>query len=423
LNIVEKIFQDHSENPVKRVEPGDIVNVKVDKVIMLDIAGLHPELLNNPPKKPFDRDKVAMIFDHFVPAPNVEVASGVSKLRKLAKRWDIGNFFDYGRGGISHTFAAESGWFLPGRIVANTDSHSIAAGAYNMLSRGLGTPELMQVICTGKTWYIVGETIKVNLTGRMNGATEAKDVFLRMAGEMGDIPNTNIEFGGSGIGSLSVDQRAVISTMCAELSADFAVFPYDNVLASYLDGRSEAPYTPVAADKDETYASTIDFDMSEIRPMVAMPDHVAGNTKPAADVQGSRIDQATIGSCANGRLDDLASAARILKGRRVAKDVRLIVTPATQSIFLQADRLGYLRTIAEAGGVVTNPTCGACMGGHMGLLGEGDIAITSTTRNFKGRMGSRDARIYMASSATVAASAVNGYITDPGDMLEANSDE
>lgn len=418
LNIVEKILMEHNaEQGRKEIVPGDLVTVSVDKVIMLDIAGQHPELINNPPLRAFDPDKISIIFDHFVPAPNVEMSRGTSKIRELARRLNIKNFYDYGRAGISHTFAAESGWFLPGRIVANTDSHSIAAGAYNMLSRGLGTPELMQVICTGKTWFSVGETVSVNLEGKMNGAVEAKDVFFELADVLGGIPNQNIEFSGNGVKNLSVDQRAVISTMCAELSAEFAVFPFDRILERYLDNRAESNYLPVQADPGETYVRDVSIDISDVKPMVALPDSVANNTRPVSEMQNVHVDQCTIGSCANGRLEDLASAARILKGRKIHNGTRLIVTPATQSIYIKALELGYISTIVSAGGIVTNPTCGSCMGGHMGLLSEGEVAVSSTTRNFKGRMGSRDASIYLASSATVAASAVKGFLTDPTEFM------
>lgn len=418
MNVIEKILLNHSiDSDVKQVQPGDIVNVSVDKVIMLDIAGQHPELLANPPREIFDPEKFAVIFDHFVPSPNVDMATGTSKIRELVKRLDVKNFFDYGNGGISHAFAAEQGWLLPGRIIANTDSHSVAAGGYGSLSRGLGTPELMQVMCTGRTWFSVGSTVRVNLEGSMKQGTEAKDVFFHLAGLSGELPNMNIEFSGSGIENLSVDQRAAISTMCAELSVEFAVFPYDQVLGQYLANRAEAEYKPVFSDPDEEYVREFHIDMDEIVPMVALPGAVSGNTKPVSELQSIHVDQCTIGSCANGRLEDLEIASRILKGRKVHSGTRLIVTPATKRIYLEALERGYIKILIEAGAIVTNPTCGSCMGGHMGLLGDGEVAVSSTTRNFKGRMGSRNAEIYLASSGTVAASAINGYITDPNQLV------
>ena len=417
LNMIEKILLAHSDSDTKTVSPGDIVNVSVDRVMLLDIAGLHPELINNPPKEAFDRSKLAIIFDHFAPAPNIEMAIGTSKIRKLAHKLGVNDFYDYGRAGISHALAAEKGWLLPGRIIANTDSHSIAAGAYNMLSRGLGTPELLQVICTGRTWFIVGETVNIELNGSMQSPTESKDVFLKLAGEIGDLPNENIEFSGEGIGQMTMDQRSVVSTMCAELSVEFAIFPYDKVLKSYLKNRAETHFRPVRPDKHTDYSRYYSFNMRDIPPMVALPDSVSRNTKPVSELGNIPVDQCVIGSCANGRIEDLESAARILKGRKVHRDTRLIVTPATPEIYRNAERLGYIGEIIDAGGMVTNPTCGSCMGGHMGILADGETAITSTTRNFRGRMGSREAKIYMASSATVAASAIKGYVADPSEFL------
>ena len=421
MNIIEKILSRHITGDSRGVSPGDIVKTSVDRAIMLDIAGLHPELLRNPPKKVFDPDKVAIIFDHFVPAPSTEVADGTSKVRKLVSKWGINDFYDYGRGGISHTLAAEKGWLLPGRIIANTDSHTIATGAYNSIGRGLGMPELMQVLCTGETWFIVGETNKVILEGQLEKGVEAKDIFLKMANDLGDVPNENIEFAGSGIRNLSVDQRAVVSTMCAELSAEFAAFPFDTVLESYLAGRAEAAYKPVNPDKGAQYSKEVAIGLNELEPMVALPDSVARNAKNVSEIDETPIQQATIGSCANGRLSDLEAAARILKGRSVNRNSRLIVTPSTQEIYMKAQKLGYIDTIMEAGGIVTNSTCGSCFGGHMGLVCPGENVITSTTRNFKGRMGSRDAKIFMASSATVAASAIEGKIADPRPYLERSS--
>lgn len=417
MNIIERILSEHMVGGRKDVGPGDIVRTSVDRAFMLDMAGLHPEFLRNPPKKVFDPEKVAVIFDHYVPAPTAEVADGASKIRKLVKKWGVKEFYDYGRGGISHALAGENGWLRPGNIIANTDSHTIATGAYNSIGRGLGMPELMQVLCTGETWFMVGETNRADLHGKLNPGVEAKDIFLALARDVGDIPNQNIEFGGDGISGLTVDERAVVSTMCAELSAEFAAFPYDETLGSYLEGRTDMKFRPAYPDKKASYVRTFDIDLDRLEPMVALPDAVARNVKNVAELADTPIDQATIGSCANGRLSDIAIAAKILDGRQVHDGVRLIVTPSTRKIYLEAEKRGYVRKIVEAGGIVTNSTCGSCFGGHMGLLGPGETAITSTTRNFRGRMGSRDARIFMGSSATVAASAVMGKLSDPRELI------
>ncbi len=283
MNMVEKILAEHSG--LSTVSPGDIVNVSVDRAILLDIAGLHPELVRNPPKRPFDPDRVSIVFDHFVPPATVELAEGTSKIRKLARAWGgIRNFYDAGRGGgISHALGgAELGWFVPGSIIANTDSHSVAAGAFNCLSRGgLGTPpELMQVLCTGRTWFIVGgETVRIDFQGGLRKGVEAKDAFFEIARRVGDISNMNIEFGGD-MHSLSMDDRSSISAMTAELGGvEFSIFEHDSVLSSYLSGRV-GNYRPVAPDAGAPYAQTHTVDLGgELEPMVAVPPQRRGQRK------------------------------------------------------------------------------------------------------------------------------------------------
>lgn len=418
MNTIEKILQSHSTEMIGSVAPGDIIRVNVDLAVMLDMAGVHPEFLRNPPKNVFDPRKVAIVFDHLVPAPTTDVADGTRKLRILARKWGISHFYDYGRGGISHALLAQEGLVKPGNIIANTDSHTIAMGAYNSIGRGLGMPELMQVLCTGQTWFIVSPTIRVELEGHLNAGVEAKDIFLRMASEMEGTPEKNIEFYGSGVAGLSIEERAEVSTMCAELGSEFASFPFDARLQAFMENKGIRDYRPVYPDNDATYHSEYTINLSDLEPLVARPDSVINNVSGVGELEGTQIDQATIGSCANGTLSDLASAATILKGRKIAENVRLIVTPATQKIYQEALERGYIEAIVRAGGIVTNSTCGSCFGGHMGVVGDNDVVITSTTRNFKGRMGSRNARIYMASSATVAASAITGSITDPRDFIK-----
>ncbi len=410
MNIIEKILKNHSEN-IKEVSPGDIVTVNVDRAIITDMAALHPEFINNPPLRPFDSDKIAIIFDHFVPPPNIEISNRINKLRKLANLWKIKDFYDSGSSGISHVIAAEKGFLKPGSLIANTDSHTIAVGAFNTIGRGLGTPEIMNIIATGRTWFLVGETIKVNLNGKIKKNASSKDVFFSIAKATGDIPNNNIEFHGDGIKHLAMDQRSSISTMCAELSAEFSVFPYDNVLKSYMDNINVYDYNPIKPDNGTYYYRTYDIDLDETEPMVALPDRIINNIRPVSEMNKTEINVCIIGSCANGRLSDIKDAAEILHNNRVNKNVRLIVTPASTKIYREALKLGYIDEIAGAGGLVTNPTCGACLGGHMGVVGDTDIVISSTTRNFKGRMGSKDAKIYLASAKTVAISAIKGYIS------------
>ncbi len=416
MNIIEKILFNHSVEPVKTISPGDIATVNVDRAIIVDMAALHPEFVDNPPLKPFDPDKISLVFDHYVPAPSIEIANRVNRLRKLVSRWGIRDFYDTGRGGISHVLGGELGWFRPGSLVANTDSHTVATGAFNTLGRGLGTPELMNIIATGKTWFIVGETVKVKFSNRMRKGSSAKDVFFNLASITGDIPGKNVEFAGSGIKSMGMDERSSISTMCAELSAEFAIFPFDGILKEYMENAGVSRYKAVEPDNDAAYTDEVEIDMASVEPMVAMPDRIINNIKPVSELGRVNIDVAVVGSCANGRLSDIRDVAEVLRGKKIDRNVRLTVTPASRKIYEEANRLGYINTIVEANGLVTNPTCGACLGGHMGVVADDDTVISSTTRNFRGRMGSSKAHIYLGSARTVAISALNGYIK--GDLNE-----
>ena len=301
-------------------------------------------------------------------------------------------------------------------MLACSDSHTCSAGALNCAARGLGAPDLLYALTTGKTWFRVGETIRYDLEGSFAAGVSAKDLFLHIAGTYGDHANQNVEFGGSALPGLSIDARRTLTTMGAELSAEFATFEPDDLLIEYVKARNPAPFEPQYPDPDASYAARRRIDLGALRPMLALPDSVIRNAVPVADATREPIQQAFIGSCANGTLDDLAEAARVLKGRRVAPGVRLLVTPGSQRIAAEAVRAGYTQILLEAGAVVTPATCGACYGGHMGVLGPGETCITASTRNFRGRMGHDSARIYMASPATVAASAVAGQIADASEL-------
>ena len=395
---------------VKQVRPGDIVTVEVDMCVMIDLqfATLWIE-----PSRIHDPDKVAVIMDHAVPAPTLKDAAGGPKARKFVADFGIQNFFDVGRHGICHQVIAENGLARPGEVLACTDSHSCAGGAYNTAARGLGPAELYSILCTGSTWFQIAPTVRYELTGQLPPEISGKDVFLYLADSYGNATNQNLEFSGSGLASVPLNDRRTIATQAAEISADFATFGVDELLAEFLAERGVQDYQPAAADPDAEYLDVRTIDLGALQPYVARPGTVSHNGVPVSDVEQRKIDQAFIGSCANGQLDDLRIAAQILRGKTVASGVRLLVTPASQQVYRDAMRLGYLQDIADAGGVVTNSTCGACFGYHMGVVGPGEVCLTSSTRNFTGRMGSTEAEIYMASPATVAASAVTGYITDP----------
>lgn len=401
---------------VDDIAPGDIVVCDVSRIIQLDLPFTTkseplPLRLTYP-------ERVAIILDHSVPAPTVADAEGQAIARDFARRMGISEFIDIGDHGICHQVILEKGFARPGEILACGDSHTCASGAMNCAARGLGRLEMLQVMCTGRTWYRLEPTILYTLEGKLAPGVFGKDVFLAIAGTYGEHTNLNVEFGGPGVSSLSLDNRATIATMFAEVSAEFAIFPFDDVTAMHLRaaGVDENAYDPVAPDPDAAYADVRNLALDKIEPMVALPEFVPHNTVAVSSMQGRRVDQCFIGSCANGKLSDLAEAAAILKGQRVAPGVRLIVTPASQRVYLEAVRRGYVETLVEAGAVVTNSTCGACWGGSMGVLAPGETCITSSTRNFKGRMGSPDADIYLASSSTVAASAVAGRIADSREL-------
>jgi 3-isopropylmalate/(R)-2-methylmalate dehydratase large subunit len=419
MTMAEKILSRHSGGGA--VRPGDIVVCEVDMIVQIDLTFAASAPM---PKRIADRDKIAVILDHAVPAPTIENAEGQSIARKFVKDFGIEKFYDVGRGGICHQVILENGLALPGQILTCTDSHTCASGAFNCVARGMGPLEMLQIMCTGKTWYQVAPTAKFDLRGKKPGNVFGKDIFLYLASVAGSVEGHNIEFGGPAVAELTLDDRATLATMAAELSAEFATFPADQKVIDHL---STIPtiagqqFEPAESDPDARYAATYDISLSDLRPCVAKPDFIPRNTMPVADLDEKvAIDQAFVGSCANGKLEDLRIAAQVVRGRRVAPGVRFIVTPASQRVLKEAVRLGYVETLLEAGAVVTNSTCGACYGGHMGVLGPKEVCITSSTRNFKGRMGSPSARIYMASSATVAASAIAGHISDPTPFLGDN---
>ena len=417
---IEKILSRHStEAPGRPVEPDDFVEVEVDRLVLLDMAATHPEFMNHLPHRVHRPDRVAWVFDHLVPAPTVELASGLVQLRELAKRWGITHLFDIGRGGISHPLMAERGWVRPGEMLANTDSHTCAAGALGCAGRGVGMLEVMSILCTGRTWYKVGETVRTTLTGRLDAGVSGMDAFLSLAGTYGAIPGRNIEFVGEGIAALAIPIRQAIATMCAEISAEFALFPPDTLAVDYVRARvppSEG-IVPVTADPDAAYCADWTVDLGAVEPFVAEPNRVARNVRPVGELADVTITRAVVGSCANGTIEDLEAVAAVLSGRKVHPDVVFTVTPNTSEVLAEASRRGLVDRIIAAGALVTSPTCGACFGGHMGVLGDGEVCVTSTTRNFQGRMGSPNAKIYLASSATVAASAVAGHLSDPRPIL------
>ena len=408
MTAIEKIMARKAGR--QNVSAGETVVVEVDMTVLVD---LQFAMMWYPPIRIHDPDKIAIVMDHAVPAPTIKDAEGGSHARKFAADFGIKRFFDVGNHGICHPVIADNGLARPGEVLACTDSHTCAAGAYNNAARGLGPAEIYSIMCTGTTWYQVAPTIRYELDGVKPDVVSGKDIFLYLANAYGDAPNFNLEYGGAGLHALPMHDRRTIATQGAEVSADFSTFEADEVLRDHLNSIGVADYVVAQPDPDAHYHTTRRIDLHTLEPYVARPGTVSRNGLPVSQLEHQKVDQAFIGSCANGQLEDLEIAADILRGRSVAQGVRLLVTPGTQAVYREAMRRGYLQDIADAGGVVTNSTCGACFGYHMGVVGPGEVCITASTRNFTGRMGSAGAEIFMASPATVAASAVTGYITDP----------
>jgi 3-isopropylmalate/(R)-2-methylmalate dehydratase large subunit len=408
---IEKILARTSGKDV--VRPGEVAVCRPDIVLHIDLP-MAIEGAWYKPKKIFDPDRVAMIFDHAVPSPTIKDASAMSEGRRMAKEFGLKRVFDVGRHGISHVVAAENGLARPGELLVCADSHTCASGGLNCAGRGAGIPDTLQAMTKGIVWYPVTPTIRYEFKGKLNPMVSGKDVFFHIAQTWGGHGNTSIEYGGPGLKSLTVADRRTIATMSAEVGAEFALFDYDELTAEYLKGRLDRPATPAQADKDADYLDVRALDLADVEPYVVLPDAIPGNGRRFSEFKDTvRIDQAFIGSCANGLIEDLRVAAAIVRGRKVADGVRFIVTPGSQAVYLQAVREGLVETLVEAGAVVTNSTCGACLGYHMGVLAPGEICITASPRNFKGRMGSNDAQVYLGSPATVAASALAGVISDP----------
>jgi 3-isopropylmalate/(R)-2-methylmalate dehydratase large subunit len=411
MTAIEKVLARTSQQDT--VRPGDIAVCQPDVVVQADLFWAMSGSWYRP-KKIFDANRVVQLFDHAVPAPSIRDASGMAEARRFAKQFKPRQFFDVGQHGISHVVVAENRIARPGELLVCSDSHTCAAGAFNCAGRGVGLTDLLQALTKGLVWYPVSQTVRYEFRGELPPLVSGKDVFFHIAHTYGAHTGHSIEFGGPGIKAFDMSARRTMSTMCAEVGAEFALFECDDTTREFLKGGPDKPINPANPDKDANYLDVRTVDLADVEPYVIMPHFVPKNgAKLSVFDRKVAIDQAFVGSCANGQIEDLRIVARMLRGRKVAPGVRFIVTPGSQNIYLQAAREGLLETIVEAGAVFTNSTCGACYGGHMGLVGPGEVCITASTRNFKGRMGSNSAEIYMGSPATVAASAVAGVITDP----------
>jgi len=414
--ITEKIFSQHVG---RAVFAGEIIRSNIDMVIGNDITtpisikafeDSNATKLANP-------DGFSIVLDHFIPAKDIASANQARISRDFAKKHSLKNFFDEKDMGIEHALLPEKGLVVPGDVIIGADSHTCTHGALGAFSTGMGSTDLAFAMITGGNWFKVPETIKVNLSGKPSKYTTGKDIILeiiRMIGVDGALYKT-LEFTGSTIEHLSMDDRFSMCNMAIEAGAKSGIVAYDDITKAFLADKNLAREPRIHySDADASYVEVLNIDVANLDPVIAYPFLPSnGHSVVQAQKENIKIDQAFIGSCTNGRLSDLKVAAEILEGKKVHPDVRLIVTPGTQMILREANKLGYIDIIVDAGGVVSNPTCGACLGGYMGILGDNEVAVSTTNRNFVGRMGSRSSKVYLANSAVAAISAIKGYITDP----------
>ncbi len=411
--IAEKIL---SKKSGKDARAGQIVIADVDYVMVNDVTG--PIAFREYDKLGTDelyKDKMVLIPDHYVPAKDIDSAAQAKEMREFAQKHQIPNYFEIGKSGVCHQLMVEEGFAAPGRLIVGADSHTCTYGAVNALSTGIGSTEAAAVFATGKLWFKVPETIKVVVKGEFNRYVGGKDLILRIITDIG-VDGANykaFEFHGD-VQNISVPDRLAISNMAIEAGGKAGIFPCDDLTREYIKDSVRGEYEPVEADDDAVYCRTLEYDLSKLEPFVSYP-HLPSNGRPVreADV---RVDQAYLGSCTNGRIEDMRIGAEIVKGRHVAPGVRMIVVPASQRVLKQMADEGLIDIFIEAGAFVSGPTCGACLGGYMGILAPGEVAVASTNRNFIGRMGAKDSFVYLAGPAVVAASAIAGRIVTPDDL-------
>lgn len=407
---------------LESVSAGQLIEAQLDLVLGNDITSpvaIH-EMEKFQKNEVFDKDKIALVMDHFIPNKDIKSAEHCKCVREFACRHDITNYFDVGQMGIEHALLPEQGLTVAGDVIIGADSHTCTYGALGAFSTGVGSTDMAAGMATGKAWFKVPSAIRFNLIGKPAKWVSGKDVILHIIGMIGvdGALYKSMEFTGEGIQYLSMDDRFTIANMAIEAGGKNGIFPVDDAARAYMKEHSKRSYTVYEADEDAEYDEEYTIDLSQLKPTVAFP-HLPENTKTIDEIgQDIAVDQAVIGSCTNGRMDDLRTAAQILKGRKVKKGVRCIIIPATQSIYLQAMEEGLLKIFIEAGAVVSTPTCGPCLGGYMGILAAGERCISTTNRNFVGRMGHVDSEVYLASPAVAAASAVTGKISSPDELQE-----
>ena len=413
----EKILAKHAG--LDSVEAGQLITCKLDMVLANDITA-PPSIkkFEEIGRPVFDNTKIALVPDHFQPAKDIKSAELAKAVRDFAHKHNIVNYFEQGRVGIEHVILPEKGIVAPGMLTIGADSHTCTYGAVNGFATGVGSTDLGAAMATGEAWFKVPEAIKVELTGKKPANINGKDVILTIIGQIGvdGALYKSLEFAGDGVKELTMTDRLTISNMAIEAGGKAGIFPFDEVTKAYVDGRVTKPYEPVAPDADAKYCQVININLSELKPVVAFP-HLPGNTKRVEDIKEPiQIDQVIIGSCTNGRLEDMEIAAGIFKGHKVADHVRCIVIPGSPAIYKESMHRGYIDTFIEAGCAVSTPTCGPCLGGYMGIMAAGEKCVSTTNRNFRGRMGHVDSEVYLAGPHVAAASAILGRIAAPEEV-------
>ena len=416
MNMTEKILAKHAG--LDSVTAGQLIFCQLDMVLANDVTA--PPAIKEFEKigRPvFDNTKIALVPDHFTPNKDIKAAGLAKTVREFAKKHQIKNYFEIGRVGIEHVILPEKGIVGPGMLTIGADSHTCTYGAVNGFSTGVGSTDLGVAMATGQAWFKVPKAIKVVLTGKKPKYICGKDVILTLIGMIGvdGALYKAIEFAGEGVAELTMTDRLTISNMAIEAGGKNGIFPFDEITKEYVEGRVQQPYEAVAPDEDASYEKVIEIDLSKLTPVVAFP-HLPGNTHPVSEIDKIKIDQVVIGSCTNGRLEDLRQAAGVLKGHSVHPDVRCIVIPGSQQVYLDAVHEGLVDIFINAGAAVSTPTCGPCLGAHMGIMAAGEKAVSTTNRNFRGRMGHVDSEVYLAGPYVAAASAILGYIAVPEEV-------
>ena len=417
MTMTQKILAAHAGLP--EVKAGQLINAKLDMVLGNDITS--PVAINEFTRSGFtgvfDTDKIAMVMDHFAPNKDIKAAQQTKQCRTFAREFHIKNYFDVGEMGIEHALLPEKGLVAPGECVIGADSHTCTYGALGAFSTGVGSTDMAAGMATGEAWFKVPSAIRFVLTGKLQPRVSGKDVILHISGKIGvdGALYRSMEFTGPGLASLSMDDRLCIANMAIEAGAKNGIFEVDDITRAYVDERVTRPYTAFKADEDAEYDETYEINLSEIEPTVACP-HLPENARLAKELGDVHPDQVVIGSGTNGRLSDMAAAAEILKGKHIAPGIRCIVIPATQAVYKECIHRGYMDIFIDAGCAVSTPTCGPCLGGYMGVLAENEIAVSTTNRNFVGRMGHATSKVYLASPEVAAATALCGHIVDPRDL-------